>query len=97
MNCRCCFEKWIKEKASFEAKYGAALGAVIGAVAVYLIITMTQSVHDIAAIVALTIAGAAFEAAFVGGASYVLIKRKGLARMQLRVVEFLHHGHVRSG
>jgi ABC-type Fe3+-siderophore transport system permease subunit len=97
MNCRCCFEKWIKQKAKFEAKYGAVLGAIIGAVAVYLIIVMTQSVRDVSAIIALMIAGAAFEAVFIGGASYLLIRRKGLAKMRLRLVEFLHHSHVGSG
>jgi hypothetical protein len=70
------FVDLVERRALYEMRFGATVGAVIGAFATYVAVTMTGCIGDLSAKIFVTALGALFEGAFVGGLSYVLVKRK---------------------
>jgi hypothetical protein len=72
----------LEQRAKTELQHGAAIGAVIGVMATFAFVGMMGGVGGPMVTLLVILLGGAFEAAFVGGLSYALVKRRGSVRLQ---------------
>jgi hypothetical protein len=72
----------LEQRAKTELHHGAIIGAVIGVLSTFAFVGMLGGIGGPVMTLIVIAVGGIFEAAFVGGLSYALVKRKGIQRLR---------------